>query len=198
MRLSTKILICALPLIMGGCALFKKDPPPNVLTPDEVVNGWTLLWDGETTDGWVGMDAGSSNLTAKGWAVDTNGFLRAESGTAGAICTAAAFRDFDFKFDYRLAPGAEASVRCFHVAETNVDQSMEFPLAPLPPPAKSNEWVSARIVARRRFVSQWLNEARQPTRTRETGEVGGRIVLQPRKGQVEFRNLKIWTFNLKH
>lgn len=198
MRLRTKILICALPLLVGGCALFKKDPPPNKLTPDEAMNGWNLLWNGETTDGWVGMAAGCSNFTAKGWVADTNGMLRAESGASDPIRTAATFRDFDLKFDYRLAPGAEAAVRCFHVAETNVDLSMEFPLTELPPPAKSNEWISARITARRKFVSSWLNGARQPTRTRETGDVGGRIVLQPRKGQVEFRNLRIWTFNLKH
>ena len=25
---------------------------PNTLTPDEITDGWILLWDGETTFGW--------------------------------------------------------------------------------------------------------------------------------------------------
>ena len=81
---------------------------PNVLTPDEEARGWYLLWDGEDpANGWVGVSAGCSNFTARGWSV-TNGALVASAG-ADPIRTASPYKDFDLKVDYRLAAGASGS-----------------------------------------------------------------------------------------
>ena len=45
--------------VLCGCALFKGEPKPNVLTNEEEVQGWNLLWDGDfPTNGWVGVAAG--------------------------------------------------------------------------------------------------------------------------------------------
>jgi len=180
-----------------GCSLFMKEPEPNVLTSEEEVRGWQLLWDGEyPTNGWAGVSAGCSNFTAMGWSV-TNGTLVAAAG-ADAMRTVFPFKDFDLKLDYRLAPGASGHVRYFHNAETNVDTSVAYTLAPLSPAAAKKDplaWQTARIVARRRSVTHWLDGAMFERKTREDENLEGRIVLEPLGGQVEFRNVKLRPFS---
>ena len=40
----------------------------NVLTEQEVREGWKLLWDGKTTEGWRG--AKLAGFPAKGWRIE--------------------------------------------------------------------------------------------------------------------------------
>ena len=177
-----------------GCSLFKREPTPNVLTPEEEVQGWVLLWDGDSpTNGWVDVLAGSSNFTARGWCV-TNDALVASAG-ADAIRTEIPFKDFDFKADYRLSPGASGQILYFHNAETNADTSIAYPLTPLPPEAKDpRAWQSVRIVARRKPVTHWLDGKIVDRKKRDDEDLQGRIVLAPGSGTVEFRNVKIRAF----
>ena len=184
------ILLTALACLCG-CSLFTKDPEPNVLAPDEEVRGWMLLWDGDDpTNGWVGVSAGCSNFTARGWSV-TNGALVASAG-ADPIRTATSYRDFNLKVDYRLAPGASGRVLYDHNAETNVDTSAAYVLTPLPAEAKDPlAWQTIRIATRGKVVTHWLDGQRIESRTRGDANVEGRIVLAPGEGQVEFRNVKI-------
>ena len=135
MKATCRALACAAVCCLCGCALFTREPDPNVLTQQEEVNGWILLWDGDVpTNGWVGVSAGCSNFTARGWSV-TNGALVASVG-ADAIRTADSYKDFDFKVDYRLAPGASGRILYFHNAESDADSAFAYALAPLPPEAK--------------------------------------------------------------
>ena len=173
-----------------GC----KEPKPNVLTSEEEVCGWRLLWDGdEPTNGWVGVSAGCSNFTARGWSV-TNGALVASVG-ANPIRTVASYKDFDLKVDYRMASGTSGQILCFHNAETNVDTSVAYALTPPPPDAKGPRmWQTVRIVARRKPITHWLDGRIIDRKKREDVDVEGRIVLEPGEGQVEFRNVKIRPF----
>ena len=177
-----------------GCSLFKREPTPNVLTPEEEVQGWVLLWDGDSlTNGWVDVSAGSSNFTARGWCV-TNDALVA-SARADAIRTEVPFKDFDFKADYRLPPGASGQILYFHNAETNADTSIAYPLTPLPAEAKEpRAWQSVRIVARRQSITHWLDGQIVDRKKRDDEDLQGRIVLVPGGGTVEFRNIKIRVF----
>ena len=177
-----------------GCALFKGEPKPNVLTSEEEVQGWNLLWDGDfPTNGWVGVAAGCSNFTARGWYVANDSLVAQPE--ADPIRTAVPFKDFDFKADYRLAPGAAVRVLYFHNAETNADTSIAYPLTPLPPDAKDpHAWQTIRIVARRKPVTHWLDGRIVDRKKRDNAELEGRIVLVPGGGTVEFRNIKIRTF----
>ncbi len=165
-----------------------------MLTPDEEVRGWTLLWDGEyPTNGWVGVSAGCSNFTARGWSV-TNGALVA-SGGADPIRTAASYKDFNLKVDYRLAPGASGRVLYDHNAETNVDTSAAYVLTPLPAKAKDPlAWQTLRIATRGKVVTHWLDGRIVDRKVRGDENLAGRIVLVPGDGQIEFRNLKIRPF----
>ena len=194
--MKTPKLVIASVVLAGlcGCSLFKREPTPNVLTPEEEVQGWVLLWDGDSpTNGWVDVSAGSSNFTARGWCT-TNDALVASAG-ADAIRTADSFKDFDLKVDYRLSPGASGQILYFHNAETNVDTSIAYPL--VPPSSEIRDprgWQSVRIVARRKPVTHWLDGKIVDRKKRDDAELRGRIVLEPHGGTVEFRNLKIRTF----
>ena len=187
-------MACAAVACLCGCALFTRAPEPNVLTPDEESHGWLLLWDGEDpANGWAGVSAGCSNFTARGWSV-TNGALVASSG-ADPIRTASPYKDFDLKIDYRLPPGASGRLLYFHNAETNVDTSVAYALTPQPPGEKDPlAWQTARVVARRKSITHWLDGKIVDRRTRADANLGGRIVLVPGDGPVEFRNVKIRPF----
>ena len=180
--------------VFCGCALFRGEPKPNVLTEEEEAQGWNLLWDGESpTNGWVDVSAGCSNFTACGWYV-ANGALVAQP-EADPIRTAVPFKDFDLKADYRFAPGAPPRILYFHNAETNVDTSVAYPLTPLPPEAKDpHAWQSIRVVARGKLVTHWLDGRIVDRKKRDDPELRGRIVLAPGGGTVEFRNVKIRAF----
>ena len=194
MKTPVLTIVFAAIAVLCGCSLFRGEPKPNVLTPEEEVQGWILLWDGDSpTNGWVDASAGSSNFTARGWCV-TNGALVASAG-ADAIRTGATFKDFDFKADYRLSPGASGQILYFHNAETNADTSIAYPLTPLSPEAKDPlAWQSVRIVARRQVIAHWFDGRIVDRKKRDDEELQGRIVLAPGGGTVEFRNVKIRTF----
>ena len=177
-----------------ACLCGCKEPEPNVLTSEEEVRGWNLLWDGdEPTNGWAGVSAGCSNFTARGWSV-TNHALVASAG-ADPIRTAASYKDFDLKVDYRMAQGCSGRILYFHNAETNVDTSIAYALKPPPPEAKGPRmWQTVRIVARRKPITHWLDGRIVDRKKREDVDVEGQIVLEPGEGQVEFRNVKIRPF----
>lgn len=79
------------------------DRPLNQLTEQEKADGWRLLFDGVSTDGWRGVNAAS--FPTSGWEV-RNGALVANAegeGTgAGDIVTRDRFGEFDLAFEWRL------------------------------------------------------------------------------------------------
>ena len=77
----------------------------NTLTSKEKAEGWELLWDGKTTEGWRG--AKLSGFPAGGWAIE-NGVLRvnpsggAESANGGDIITIRTYKNFVLKVDFKI------------------------------------------------------------------------------------------------
>ena len=57
----------------------------NTISPNEAKEGWTLLWDGKTTDGWRG--AKLSTFPAKGWKIE-DGILKVmkSGGAESRLC----------------------------------------------------------------------------------------------------------------
>ncbi|HSI69948.1 MAG TPA: DUF1080 domain-containing protein [Gillisia sp.] len=94
----------------------------NTLTADEKKNGWELLWDGETTEGWRG--ARLDDFPAKGWKIQ-DGELTvlasggAESAAGGDIVTKELYGDFDLKFDFKITEGANSGVKYYVDTDLN-------------------------------------------------------------------------------
>ena len=123
-RALRQAMACLLPL--AGVALFA--PPlfgqataknagaaPNTLSTAEKADGWTLLFDGNTTNGWRGFH--SAAFPASGWVVE-NGTLKrlAANGRPGAdgggdIITTGEYTNFELAFEWKLAPGGNSGLK---------------------------------------------------------------------------------------
>lgn len=94
----------------------------NSLTKYEQESGWKLLFDGKSTNGWIG--AYKETFPDKGWEVK-NGLLSAlasngnESANGGDIVTKQQFAAFDLSFDFKLSKGANSGLKYFVTLKEN-------------------------------------------------------------------------------
>jgi hypothetical protein len=107
---------------------FVVDFVPNHLTQYEKENGWKLLFDGKTSNGWIG--AYKTHFPTKDWKVE-NGTITVhqsdgkEGGDGGDIVTTDEYKAFDLSFEFRLTPGANSGVKYFvTLAENNTGSAI--------------------------------------------------------------------------
>jgi hypothetical protein len=88
----------------------------NSLSPTEAKDGWTLLWDGKTTNGW--RSAKSNTFPETGWIIE-DGLLKVqkssgeESTNGGDIVTIQKYKNFIIKVDFKITPGANSGIKYF-------------------------------------------------------------------------------------
>lgn len=94
----------------------------NKLTIDEEKNGWKLLWDGKTTEGWRG--AKLDGFPEKGWQIE-NGELTvlasdgAEAAAGGDIVTTDLYGDFELQVDFKITEGANSGIKYYVDTDLN-------------------------------------------------------------------------------
>lgn len=94
----------------------------NRLTLNEARDGWEMLWDGETVQGWRG--ARLDSFPDKGWIIE-NGELTVlssggeESAAGGDIVTTQAYGDFELKVDFKLTRGANSGIKYYVDTDLN-------------------------------------------------------------------------------
>ena len=88
----------------------------NTLSPREEADGWRLLWDGKTTEGWRG--ARLDHFPENGWNIK-NGVLTVqkagggESTNGGDIVTTRKYKNFMLSVDFQITPGANSGIKYF-------------------------------------------------------------------------------------
>jgi hypothetical protein len=88
----------------------------NELTSREIEEGWKLLWDGKTNNGWRG--AKLTTFPSEGWSIEDGMLSTFESGggesvSAGDIVTIEKYRNFELIVDFNYTPGANSGIKYF-------------------------------------------------------------------------------------
>jgi sugar phosphate isomerase/epimerase len=119
---SKTIAMFFLLLLIGISAEQTVTAQNNTLSEQEIAEGWKLLWDGKTTDGWRGAKIAS--FPKKGWAIK-DGILRVlpndgkESTNGGDIITTQKYGNFILKVDFKITKGANSGIKYFVDPEMN-------------------------------------------------------------------------------
>lgn len=175
----------------------------NTLTAEEQQEGWVLLFDGETPDGWRGVY--KEAFPEKGWKVE-DGLLKVvssgggEAEFGGDIITENQYSDFEFSLEFKLTEGANSGIKYF-VKEVYPEPEgsaigLEYQLIDDSRPDVEGTWTlaslyelytaenkqvkpigafnRARILVEGDHVEHWLN---------------GKKVLEYTRGSEEFRDL---------
>jgi hypothetical protein len=151
----------------------------NQLTPAEKTAGWTLLFDGQTLNGWrpyAGKPVG-------GWEVK-DGTLHAIANVKGVeLITEKKYTDFEFSWEWKLAVAGNNGVKYFVTEARTKSPGHEYQMLDdnghpdgkigphrqtgafydvLPPAADKpsrtpGEWNSSRLVVQGNRVEHWLN-----------------------------------------
>ena len=88
----------------------------NNVAVDEIKNGWKMLWDGKTTEGWRG--ARLDGFPTNGWEI-SEGMLTVlstggeESAAGGDIVTTEVYGDFELKVDFKITEGANSGIKYY-------------------------------------------------------------------------------------
>ena len=104
----------------GKYAAMEAAAQPNTLTEAEAADGWKLLFDGKTTEGWQSArPANMGKFPEGGWGISEDGLLYvfagdgSESTNGGDIITDRQYRNFILKVDFKLTPGANSGIKYF-------------------------------------------------------------------------------------
>lgn len=97
----------------------------NTLSEREAADGWVLLWDGKSSDGWRG--AKQDSFPEAGWSM-ADGILKVhksdggESTNGGDIVTTRLYKNFMLKVDFRITEGANSGIKYFVDTDLNKGQ----------------------------------------------------------------------------
>ncbi|MDH3245253.1 MAG: DUF1080 domain-containing protein [Saprospiraceae bacterium] len=94
----------------------------NHLSEIEKRQGWRMLWDGKTHQGWRG--AKLDHFPTAGWVMNDGVLTVLESGGAesrngGDIITVDTYSDFELIVDFKITPGANSGIKYFVDPELN-------------------------------------------------------------------------------
>ncbi|MDP3913339.1 MAG: DUF1080 domain-containing protein [Bacteroidota bacterium] len=84
---------------------------PNTLSSAEKQQGWKMLFDGKTTNGWKA--AGQDKFPSEGWKVEDGTMMAVAKVKGTDIVTDEKFSVFEFQFEFNFAEGANSGVKYF-------------------------------------------------------------------------------------
>lgn len=180
---------------------------PNSLSPDELNDGWILLFDGETDFGWHAAKKAD-------WKV-VDGAITVSSGEPGLLATTSEFADYELKLEFRAPRGTNSGVflrtpeiptdpaqDCYELNIADPDTS-PFYTGSFVGRQKASEylhredWQSFEVTAQGGHFVVKVDGQQVLDYTDARPLARGRIGLQLNKGAVAFRNIKLKPLGLK-
>jgi hypothetical protein len=110
---TTRLLLFACALFPTLCLGAPDESKPNTLTAKEKADGWKLLFDGKTLDGWSNFKKPDIR---PGWVVKDGLLVCADPHDAGDIVTKEQFAGFELTLDYNISEGGNSGI-IFHVTD---------------------------------------------------------------------------------
>ncbi len=183
MNLKPMAVVTLCTLLCAGVSA-KGKGADNTLTPKEQKQGWKLLWDGKTKNGWKSIKGGP--VPATGWTIANGTLSIADNNnkpSGGDIITDRKYKNFELSVDFLYTDGANSGIKYFITEDqsgktTNIGCEYQildnllhpdaksnrqlgalydiFP-ANIKTPAKAGEWNTARIVVNGNHVTHYLN-----------------------------------------
>ncbi|MBP6871602.1 MAG: DUF1080 domain-containing protein [Bacteroidales bacterium] len=113
--MKTSMMIIILSMITSGAMSQGKE---NMLTKKEKKEGWALLFDGKSANGWRGYN--KTAFPEKGWAVEEGtlhviGSSRGEAGGGGDLLFDKKFRNFELSLEWKVSEGGNSGI--FYLAQ---------------------------------------------------------------------------------
>jgi hypothetical protein len=157
------------------------EPAANTLTAKEKENGWKLLFDGKTTDGWRAYKG--KDVPAAWKVIDGALVVSPKNGEGGDIVTKDQYENFELSIEWKVTKGANSGIM-YRVSESKgapYETGPEYQVldnknhadgkepktsaascyaiyAPTKDVTKPiGEWNKARIVVNGNKVEHWLN-----------------------------------------
>jgi hypothetical protein len=168
-------------LIALAAAAMTNNDAPNTLTAKEKQEGWKLLFDGKTLDGWRGF---KSDRPPAGWKVVDGTIYRA--GPGGDLMSVGIYDSFELRLQWKLAEGGNSGIffhaipegeEIWHSApemqvldnkrhkdgatpETSAgsNYALHGPVRDVTRPI--GEWNDVRLVVKGPHVEHWLNDVK--------------------------------------
>lgn len=122
-----KTLITTL-ILLTSLSLFAQEH--NTLSKKEIKKGWTLLFDGKTSDGWKGIS--KDHFPKHGWIIKdgelkVNATDGAESGNGGDIVTTDVYGpNFDLKWEWKMETVGGNSGLKYFVQENRTKKGKKY------------------------------------------------------------------------
>lgn len=182
----------------------KLSDPPEIVSPEQLKDGWIALFDGQTLFGWVANSETDWNVV--------DGAIVADSETPGLLLTTTKFKDYELRCEVWLEPGGNSGLFLRTVThpesptagclEFNLCDSHEsFPTGSIvghigvqPKVKIEGGWHTVEIAVWDDHVAASI-DGEQVLSGRASGFVetslGGRIGLQQNDGEIRFRNIML-------
>ena len=172
-----KIIIASLLIavcVTGYCQL------PQ-LSKKEKKNGWVLLFDGKTFNGWKSVNGKS--LPEADWKIENGALVVNPNDKMVDLITEGEFSDFELSLDFKIAEGANSGIKYFILPGTSLGCEFQILDDERHPDAKMGkdgnrlqgglydlirpiatkkdkpvgEWNNMRIISKGSHVEHWLN-----------------------------------------
>ncbi|HVA51755.1 MAG TPA: DUF1080 domain-containing protein [Pirellulales bacterium] len=200
------LLSLVLLLVASPAFAAEETSPQNTLSPEELAEGWMLLFDGETLFGW------QPNNHAN-WHVN-DGAIAVSQGDQGLLNTTSEFADYQLKLEFRAdkktnsgvflrtaAKPADPAADCYELNIAADDNP--FPTGSFVKRQKGDhgqttgQWQAYDVTAQGGHFVVTLDGHVVLDYTDATPVRRGYIGLQLNQGPVEFRNVKLRPLGLK-